>query len=339
MLATVVPGLAPLVSGELGSHPAITVTGTGFDGRSDVVLFDVGRGHQEQVSKLRTVEDLFVEVGRTLRADGDRAHWIAGRIWRPRRVQCALSVWAEEVRPLSASMTFRVIARVLQERSFLRTELRRQVERAVTNDRPKWRVADPSQIEIWVSEYVRGRLIAGIRLTDARMRQHKGRQVERPGALRPTVAAMMVALAGETNGALLDPCCGSGTILGEALAAGWRAAGRDIDPEAVEISRANVPGAEVEVGDARDIALRNASVAACVSNLPFGKQFTVQEDAVTWLEEVLAGMARVTRPGGRIVLLRPEIPRTTVPRELRLRDRHRLRLLGTKTTLWVFERT
>jgi hypothetical protein len=117
----VVPGLAPLVTRELAKLPGITVQEAGFDGRSDLVTFQVARDSRSLALDLGLAEDVFVEVGRTSRSAGDRAKWIAGRIWRPERVERALSVWAQEVRPLSGTMTFRVIARVLRERSFLRT--------------------------------------------------------------------------------------------------------------------------------------------------------------------------------------------------------------------------
>src|SRR5438445_553512 len=146
MFATVIPGLAPIATRELARLPGITVNDSGFDGRSDVIVFEVGRGSRGEALDLGITEDIFVEVGRTLRSDGDKAGWISGRIWRPERVQRALSVWADEVRPLSGTMTFRVIVRVLQERSFLRTELRRQLTETIRRDRPKWRVADPGQI-------------------------------------------------------------------------------------------------------------------------------------------------------------------------------------------------
>ena len=64
-------------------------------------------------------------------------------------------------------------------------------------------------------EYQPGKIVAGLRVSDLRMRQHEGRDIERSGALRPTVAAAMVHLAGKPDGILLDPC-GSGTILAEA---------------------------------------------------------------------------------------------------------------------------
>jgi 23S rRNA G2445 N2-methylase RlmL len=268
MFVTAVPGLGPMVSRELGRLPGIVVRDGGFDGRSDVVLFETAPGSRSAVIDLGLAEDVFVEVGRTLRTEGDRPDWIAGRLWRPERAQRALSVWAEEVRPLAGAMTFRVIARVLQERSFLRTDLRRQLTKAIQRDRPRWRLQDPAQIELWVSEYAKGRFAAGLRLSDERMRQHGGRVVEREGALRPTVARAMVLRAGEPSGLALDPCCGSGT----------------------------------------------------------------------WLRSVLGEMARVTRPGGRVVLLVPQLPHAVVPGSLRLRDRFRIRLLGTATTIWVFVR-
>jgi tRNA G10 N-methylase Trm11 len=192
---------------------------------------------------------------------------------------------------------------------------------------------------VWVSEYAQGRFVAGLRLSDERMRQHGGRVVEREGALRPTVARAMVLLAGEPSGAALDPCCGSGTILRELLAGGWEARGLDIDPDAVQAARRNAPGVAVRVGDARSLELADQSVAACVSNLPFGQQYSVQGDVYPWLRSVLGEMARVTRPGGRVVLLVPQLPRAVVPGTLRLRDRFRIRLLGTTTSIWVFDRT
>jgi 23S rRNA G2445 N2-methylase RlmL len=338
LFAAAVPGLAPLVRRELAELPGTTVTDTGFDGRSDLVLFDADRGARDAVLTLRTTEDVFVEVGRTLRSEGDHPRLIAQRIWRPQRVQRALSVWAGHVRPLSAAMTFRVVTRVVQERSFLRTELRRELARIVGDDKPRWRLADPAAIEVWVSEYQQGRIVAGLRLTSVRMRQHGGRGAERRGALRPTVAAAMVMLAGNPSGVLLDPCCGSGTILAEATKAGWKAEGLDIDPAAAEVARRNVPNAVIQTGDARHLGLPDGSVGACVSNLPFGRQHGVQGSMREWVGAVLGGMARVTRPGGRIVLLAPRIPREAAPREVRLCERFRLRLLGTPAAVWVYEK-
>jgi tRNA G10 N-methylase Trm11 len=231
-----------------------------------------------------------------------------------------------------------VIARVLQERSFLRTDLRRQVTEAVRRQQPNWRVADPSDVELWVVEYQPGRFLAGVRASDVRMRQHDGRAAERPGALRPTLAAAMIRLAGEPPGVLLDPCCGSGTILAEAAEVGWQARGVDIDLEAIRVAHQNAPKAQVSVGDARRLEFGDQSMDACVSNLPFGLRYGVQGGMEGWLRAVLGELDRVTRPGGRVVLLAPGLPASVVPPPWRRATRLPIRLLGTRTVLWSFDR-
>jgi ribosomal RNA small subunit methyltransferase A len=338
MFVMCLPGLAPLVRRQLNDLHGITATGDGFDGRADVVLFGAGRGHRGGALALRTAEDVFVEVGRADRAQADDPRRIAAAIWRPQPVQRALSVWAEQQHPLAGSMTFRVITRVLSESTFRRTELRRQLTEAVRRDRRRWTVADPAELEIWACEYRPGRFVAGLRLTDVRMRQHGGRSLERPGALRPTLAAAMVDLAGQPPGMLLDPCCGSGSILAEAVAAGWTATGLDIDPSAVAIARGNAAQASVHIGDARRMSLPDASATACVTNLPFGRQYRVQGKTTPWLAAVLEEIARVTRPGGRVVLLAPEIPSAALPRSLQPAGAFPVRLLGRTVTTWSYRR-
>jgi 23S rRNA G2445 N2-methylase RlmL len=338
MFAMCLPGLAPLVRRQLDQQPGITVTGGGFDGRADLLLFEAGRGHRDAALALRTTEDVFVEVGRAGPAEASDPRALAAAIWRPDPVQRALSIWAERKRPLAASMTFRVIARVLSERAFRRTDLRRQLTDTIGRDRRRWAVADPAELEIWVSEYRPGRFVAGLRLTDVRMRQHGGRAVERAGALRPALAAAMVDLAGRPPGVLLDPCCGSGTILAEAVAAGWSATGLDIDPSAVAIARDNVARASVAVGDARTMDFPDASAAACVTNLPFGRQYRIQGEMNAWLRAALRQIARVTKPGGHVVLLAPQVPAAVLPPSLRLAGSFPVRLLGVNVTTWHYQR-
>jgi tRNA G10 N-methylase Trm11 len=189
-----------------------------------------------------------------------------------------------------------------------------------------------------VLEHHRAHFVSGLRLSDKRMRQRgEGRAVERHGALRPVVAAAMVHLAGDKPGRLLDPCCGTGTILAEASAISWDSVGSDIDPEAVAVARTNVPGSLVVQADALNLPHPEASFDAVVSNLPFGKQFHVDTDPKRWLSRALREAARVTRPGGRVVVLVPP-PAPKGPPGLSLVDVHPLRLLGVSTTIWVYAR-
>src|SRR5262249_53564138 len=94
-------------------------------------------------------------------------------------------------------------------------------------------------------------------------------------------------------------CCGSGTILTEALRAGWNEVrGADIDPGAIEAAGRNAAGARLAVGDAREIDLGTPSMDACVSNLPFGQRYGGRRDMSAWLRAVLAELGRVSRPRG-----------------------------------------
>jgi tRNA G10 N-methylase Trm11 len=338
MFAFAVPGLGQMLAEDLKAIEGVQAQGTGFDGRSDVVSFTGEPRALKYLSRLTLAEDIFVEAGRTLRSEGDRAHWITGRLLKPERTRRALDVRGQITRPARERASYRVIVRVLQEQSFKRTELRRQLSAAIAKQQPQWRFDDPADLELWVLEYQPGKILAGFRASDARMRQHDGRAKERRGALRPTVAAAMVRLAGRPGNALLDPCCGSGTILSEALSLGWKQVyGTDIDPRTIETAHHNIPAGQLAVGDARHLSHDSACMDACVSNLPFGQQYEMQEETDTWLRKVLIELARVTTPGGRVVLLAPAIDRAVVPGHLRLTNRTQIRLLGTKTSIWCYD--
>lgn len=99
-----------------------------------------------------------------------------------------------------------------------------------------------------------------------------------------------------------------------------------------------MPIADVRPGDVRQLELPDASVGACVSNLPFGQQYSVQGSMDAWLHAALGELARVTCAGGAVVLLAPAVPRNVIPSELRSRERLPIRLLGTKTTIWAYDR-
>jgi 23S rRNA G2445 N2-methylase RlmL len=332
--ALAVPGLGPLLGDELRSIAGVGVRDVGFNGRSDVVLMTVETAALGRVLGVALAEDVFVEIGRTLRSEGDRAAWVAGRLLRPQRFDGAVRTHGA----LGERSGSRVIVRVLQERSFLRTELRRQLRTVVQRCRPRWKEEDPADAEVWVVEYQPGRFVAGLRLSDAGMRRHQGRAAQRRGALRPTVAAAMIRLAGSPDGVLLDPCCGSGTILEEGLRAGWRVRGIDLDETAVRTAQRNVPQVPVEPGDARRLPIDSGSVGAVVSNLPFGRQYGVDGGMDDWLGAVVGELARVTRAGGRVVLLAPRVPRGLVPDELVRGVRHPVRLLGVRTAIWTYDR-
>ena len=140
------------------------------------------------------------------------------------------------------------------------------------------------------------------------------------------------------TGVLLDPCCGQGTILSEALAAGWSAEGTDIDPAAVEAARPDRSGGERAAGRrARAAAARRQcrrvrlTAAGHVQRpLPGGWQ--------VWAGTVLSEQSRVTRTGGAVVVLAPELARGAIPGSLRLRKTVPVGLAGAASVIWAFRR-
>lgn len=332
-----VPGLGPLLRDELAARLGPdAVGGVEHDGRSDVVPFTAG---PIEPVESRLSEDLFVEIG-----SGDPAlplRHLVRQLWTAERYDAALPTSAPRLGRLGPRPGFHVVARVRSERGFLRTELRDELVRAVLRERPRWRLADPAPVELWALQTRPRRLRLGLRLSDRRMRQRAGREVELPGALRPVVAAAMLRLAGGGSGLILDPCCGSGTIVREALEQGRRAIGADVDPEALAAARANLPaGATLLRADATALPLRAGSVTSVVTNPPFGGRHALPEDPARWLRAAFAEFRRVVEPGGAIVLLQPRSPAfesaVLRPHAALLRSRHRVELLGLRTTIWAF---
>jgi Putative RNA methylase family UPF0020 len=343
LYATCVPGLGRMLRRQLDAIDGVATTGTGSDGRADIVFFEADRAGRAEALESRLTEAVFAETGRASRAAGAGAAAVAGLAWPAGAVQRALSVWAEEVRPLAGSMSFRVVARVRSEARFRRTDLRQAMTAVISRDRPRWKTADPAQIEIWISEFHDGQYAAGLRLRIADTDQDGDDKPRASDRLPATVAAAMVDFAGRPAaggpaGTLLDPCCNVGTILGEALVAGWAAEGYDIAERAVEAAARHAPAARVELGDARELLLPDACVGACVSRLPAGRQSRAPGEWQDFAATVLTEMSRVTRSGGAVVVLAPEIPRLAIPAALRLRRQLPIRLLGTGLKIWVFHR-
>jgi DNA modification methylase len=75
-----------------------------------------------------------------------------------------------------------------------------------------------------------------------------------PARMHPATAQTLVGALAEPGGTVLDPFCGSGTVLVEARIGGRRATGVDLNPLAVHLARLKI--------DPRDAASREAIAAA-----------------------------------------------------------------------------
>ncbi len=347
--ATAVPGIGPILARELEDDPLVSGRAVrDSDGRHDHVAFDAKGGFE--VTRLRTSEDVFVQIAEAKPA---ALSALVRRLWDSAAVERAVSVYAHQVRPLRPRMSYRVVARVRSERSFRRTDLRDALVSWVGRWRPRWRGEDHARLEFWVVELRGGRFRLGLRLTSNPQRQRGGRARERPAALRPSVAAALVRLTGRPAAGdpaaarLLDPFCGTGTILREAAVAGWRPIASDVSAFAAADARANLSGRRraepaIAVADARALPFSSAAFGAIAANLPFGGRFELPANPARWYREVLDEWTRVALPGAGISLLAPATrafektlaAHPTVQR----RERFALRLLGFDTTLWQLER-
>ena len=184
----------------------------------------------------------------------------------------------------------------------------------------------------------------GIRLGRTPLHERAYKVENIAGSLKPTVAAAMVRLGAFPRGALIvDPLCGAGTILLEAAAIGLRAMGGDQDAAALEAARRNRDAAgleaRIEYWDARGLPLDDASADGIVSNLPWGRQIDVDDELARLYAAYLQEMARVVRPGGRLVLLtslQPVLHAAATDAGLHIAAEHEISLSGQTPTVSVF---
>jgi putative methyltransferase (TIGR01177 family) len=117
-----------------------------------------------------------------------------------------------------------------------------------------------------------GRLLSE---SDGRWVTHQKRPYTTSSALPTRLARAVVNLVTSPNDRLVDPCCGTGTIVLEAAHIGVEVVGYDINPNMVSATRANLThyglNAPIHLGDARQITGRFDALA---TDLPYGIMLT-----------------------------------------------------------------
>lgn len=315
LYAMVQPGLEPVAADEitrdLGGEVKKTSRG--------VVVFKLPAVTPD-VLKLRTTEDVFLLAWGTdslTYRPPDLANirkWTANRPDWPQ-----LFKLHHAVRPKTKGKpTFHLVCQMQGEHGYKRHDAKDAFVEGLAGKIPAgWYVADEDNawFEVWLT--IRGQVaVCGVRLSDRTMRHRTYKTEHVLASLRPTVAAAMVRLAGVAPGmTVLDPMCGAGTIVAEAVELAEQrryvnttVLGGDNDPNAVFVSKENLlnagrPGVEVRRWDATELPLRKSSVDRIVSNPPFGKQLSTPDQIGPLYEAMAREYDRVLRPGGRAVFV------------------------------------
>jgi 23S rRNA G2445 N2-methylase RlmL len=318
-----------------------------------LVVFRVGELTPE-VLQLRTTEDVFLLAwgSDSLTYKADDLDTI--RTWTAKKPDWDhLFKLHHKLRPKTKGRpTYHVVCQMQGEHGFRRADARGAFAEGLAGVIPRgWLYNNENAwLEIWLT--IHGKTaVCGVRLSDRTMR-HRTYKLEHVAAsLRPTVAAAMVRLSGIGPGmTVLDPMCGAGTILAEAIDVARRRGkggrvrvlGGDIDPNAVFVASQNlekVGPVDLARWDATALPLETASVDRIVSNPPFGKQLSSPDRIGPLYEAAAAEWDRVLRPGGRAVLLVMEqdvLRRILLSRGWSAARELKVRLLGQPTVLSVW---
>ena len=320
------PGLGRLLRRD-AMEAGMRVGHVGNDGRADVV--HVRASAWEDARRLRLAEVVCCEVGGlrlqpTLRAT-------VAQIDHRRLTETIAHL--QERGLLPRERRIRLVVRFRDERAYTRSALRDAIARQLRA--PVVRGHEPAH-ELWVLDTARGRLDLGIRVRSLEVAR-VARPLERPGSLPPSIAAAMVMLAGPGQGRVLDPCCGSGTLLAVASRSGWTTLGGDLDEGACTAASANTNSAIVQL-DARRLPFRDDEFDVVVSNLPFGHQHIVQGSPVAWYRKALREAIRVAPTA--VLLAPPSAPfRQALGRlPVSLAGRHDVEVLGRTAAIWQLNR-
>jgi tRNA (guanine6-N2)-methyltransferase len=301
-------GLEPIAVEEIAALPAVRIEQSGYR-RVNFTAADI-----TPLLTLRTVDDLFYRL-----AIWDKIGHVRAILDHLQTLSAGLNLAQAQavigsIRPLPAHPTFAISASFVGKRNYSTDEIKDRVGAGISQTYPKWHYSnDDGSADLNVRLFIDHQVAhVGLRVSKRPLHERPYKQQHQQGSLKPQVAAALALYSGVKAGnPVVDPFCGSGTILVEAALCGARVIGGDVDPAAVQAAQFNaqaagIADADLRVWDARRLPLPDASADHVISNLPWGKQITL-EDSAELYRTAYQEMRRVLRPGGTLLLL------TTLP--------------------------
>lgn len=159
------------------------------------------------------------------------------------------------------------------------------------------------------------------------------RQYRHHVSLKPDFARLLVNLARAREGeTVLDPFCGTGSVLIEAGLMGMKAIGNDIDAGMVRACRRNleIEGLEAKItqADISDFSIPK-KVDAIVTDLPYGKAASLHGAEKEKLYGIaLEKFAELVKPGGFCAVV---ADRALESKRMKLAESHKIRVHGSLT--------
>ncbi|MBQ9833462.1 MAG: methyltransferase [Clostridia bacterium] len=212
------------------------------------------------------------------------------------------------------------------------------IESIGTKDNILYLVNSPSdyEVEIRIEIHSGGSADAYIKLYTVRDERFAYRKGSLPASMNPATAAAVLRMAKEylTDGArVLDPCCGSGTLLieREKLKPVMGSTGVDIAHKAIDIARENAMAAEAKAKFVVNDCLRfeaKRKYDELVSNLPFGNRVGSHKNNEILYRGILDRMHSWVKQNGIAILYTMEF---TLLKKL-IRERNDLELLSEART-------
>ncbi|MGE3806835.1 MAG: RNA methyltransferase, partial [Gemmataceae bacterium] len=215
--AMVLPGLEKIAADEIGAELGAEIKRTG----PGLVVFRVDE-IDARLLELRTTEDVFLMAWGT-----DQLSYRAKDLDKIRKWTAHEADWDQllhlhhAIRPKpKGKPTFHLVTQMNGTHGYRRIDAGKAMAQGLAGKIPaSWREADENaSFEVWLTIH-NATAVCGVRLSDRTMRHRTWKSEHRPASLRPTLAAAMVRLAELRPGlTIVDPMCGAGTLLAEALA-------------------------------------------------------------------------------------------------------------------------
>jgi tRNA (guanine6-N2)-methyltransferase len=211
----------------------------------------------------------------------------------------------------------RVTVSFLGKRNFSRFDVEQGINQFFKED-SLFKVLDNKNGDTWEEDELRIRchiendvVIIGVALADKPLHRRSWRTAKYIAQLHPPVAAAMLRLARvKPSTALLDPFCGSGTILIEAISENnlIKLVGWDIEPETILIAKQNLKNTSI-INTNIDFQVKDAfnqdvikGFNLIISNPPWGEKHNIESSSV-----FLSNLVNLVSKVDKAILIMPEV--------------------------------